>query len=1217
MTEERGARETLAQLAETQAKKIRVLEVSKQQLVRNLLAMRIELENVKSGNKKSSADELERLQDTTEKQLKVLDERLEAEMEKNEVALTEINTLNAELLRKEQELQYCKRTLDEVEHERNTSLVSTAKAQKAAEVHSALARERMWSAEVNAASAQHLLGVVEERAAFSERKQAFEQNGGLNTDARSAAPVERRTSPLDMKRLFSHATDDGSTPVPLFTDSGEGAFPGTTSRRPDGDMEDGSPVLTSEPDGDLMLSEARKLMVTKGLNGALHAHAAYHKFKATRSDVEGEAKALEGPGPVGLAQKVHTKYAEFAAMKALVQAKNDRSLETRAEFAALENRVEELLQESKEQKSRQANESTSLASQRKIESLRLNETAEMCQSITAKFTVFQGSCLMKVQTLHNKVIDFDLLVEKLRRSLQHSERRSKSAQGQVSNISEQLKEKVSEVQMLQSERESLTTRCKEHEAFIEKVLDDLKMSKVEIDELRRMAQDSKNSNSVLRSEAENLQQQYNEAAENFKGRDVKLKEQLKSAEEQISDLQLQLETRDTENAGFRNSLTAQEEEASKLLAQLKSSEESLAATEEHSKTKVEALKTDLSEKDRKMEEQDASLHEKEELLAAQAETLNKMEQDALDFAEKCSSLADANSALEQQLLETQKSHQRESEISLAEATAAAEAAASTAAALEGELALRDSRIAERDDQLAVQESLLAEASKALDEERASVQQLEDTSKAQEALLQEASKALDEERVSVQQLEDTSKAQEALLQEASAALETERTSVSGLEERLNSQESLLREAGEAFEAEKSKAAAAEDILREVREALEQEQSASIQLREQLHSQEALLQQASQALDSDRDTAEHAQNELNSTIQEQMAQIEKQATELSQGREKVAQLEEQATSQEILLQKASEALESEQRASRAWQEQFNSHEKALSDAAHALDMERKKEAGLSEQVSELSKKIAKEQAEREALSKELASQEDLLEAASAALETERKEVEDMATDKAEMAAVLKSVQADLAETSEKIQIVEADCLEKKEEIEILNLRLEEADVACQSAAETVAQATEQRKMAQSQVADLNSQIVGFESKIAAEKKKSDRIVQQLSGQLVASGKTKEATIAQDLARMAKTLENTTDPNKREQIQERIQQLQLLMGGNPSGGDRGLIAVENALEGERKRRQQVEKDLEQALDRQFASQQETERMLEEFEVIMEENKILAEELRALKDT
>ena len=1189
MTEERGARETLAQLAETQEKKIRVLEVSKQQLVRNLLAMRIELENVKSGNKKSSADELERLQDTTEKQLKELEERLEAEMEKNEVALTEINTLNAELLRKEQELQYCKRTLDEVEHERNTSLVSTAKAQKAAEVHSALARERMWSAEVNAASAQHLLGVVEERAAFSERKQAFEQNGGLNTDARSAAPVERRTSPLDMKRLFSHATDDGSTPVPLFTDSGEGAFPGTTSRRPDGDMEDGSPVLTSEPDGDLMLSEARKLMVTKGLNGALHAHAAYHKFKATRSDVEGEAKALEGPGPVGLAQKVHTKYAEFAAMKALVQAKNDRSLETRAEIAALENRVEELLQESKEQKSRQANESTSLASQRKIESLRLNETAEMCQSITAKFTVFQGSCLMKVQTLHNKIIDFDLLVEKLRRSLQHSERRSKSAQGQVSNISEQLKEKVSEVQMLQSERESLTTRCKEHEAFIEKVLDDLKMSKVEIDELRRMAQDSKNSNSVLRSEAENLQQQYNEAAENFKGRDAKLKEQLKSAEEQISDLQLQLETRDTENAGFRKSLTAQEEEASKLLAQLKSSEESLAATEEHLKTKVEALKTDLSEKDRKMEEQDASLHEKEELLAAQAETLNKMEQDALDFAEKCSSLADANSALEQQLLETQKSHQRESEISLAEATAAAEAAASTAAALEGELALRDSRIAERDDQLAVQESLLAEASKALDEERASVQQLEDTSKAQEALLQEAS----------------------------TALETERTSVSGLEERLNSQESLLREAGEAFEAEKSKAAAAEDILREVREALEQEQSASIQLREQLHSQEALLQQASQALDSDRDTAEHTQNELNSTIQEQMAQIEKQATELSQGREKVAQLEEQATSQEILLQKASEALESEQRASRAWQEQFNSHEKALSDAAHALDMERKKEAVLSEQVSELSKKIAKEQAEREALSKELASQEDLLEAASAALETERKEVEDMATDKAEMAAVLKSVQADLAETSEKFQIVEADCLEKKEEIEILNLRLEEADVACQSAAETVAQATEQRKMAQSQVADLNSQIVGFESKIAAEKKKSDRIVQQLSGQLVASGKTKEATIAQDLARMAKTLENTTDPSKREQIQERIQQLQLLMGGNPSGGDRGLIAVENALEGERKRRQQVEKDLEQALDRQFASQQETERMLEEFEVIMEENKILAEELRALKDT
>lgn len=1192
MTEERGARETLAQLAETQEKKIRVLEVSKQQLVRNMLAMRIELENVKSGNQKSSADELERLQERAEKQLKDLEELLEVEREKNEVALSEINTLNAELLRKEQELQYCKRTLDEVEHERNTSLVSTAKAQQAAEVHSALARERMWSAEINAASAQHLLGVVEERAAFSERKQAFEQKGGLNTDARSAATVERRTSPLDMKRLFSHAADDGSTPTPLFTDSVEGAFPAnTTSRRPDED----SPVLTSEPDGDLMLSEARKLMVTNSLNGALNAHAAYHKFKATSSDVEGGAKALEGPGPVHMAQEVHTKYAEFAAMKALVQAKNDRSLETRAEIAALENRVEELLQESKEQKSRQVNESTSLASQRKIESLRLNETAEMCQSITAKFTVFQGSCLMKIQTLHNKVIDFDLLVEKLRRSLQHSERRSKSAQGQVSNISEQLKEKVSEVQTLQSERESLTTRCKEHEAFIEKVLDDLKLSKVEIDELRRVAQDSKNSNSMLRSEAENLQQQYNEAAENFKERDAKLKEQLKSAEGQISDLQLQLEARDTENAGVRNSLTAQEEETSKLLARLKSSEESLEVAQENLKAKVEdfagqmeALKTDLSEKDRKLDEQGASLNEKEDLLAAQAETLNKMEQEALDFAEKCSTLADANSTLEQQLLETQENHQRESESSLAEATAAAEVAASNAAKLESELAQRDDWIAERDDKLAVQETLLAEASKALDEERASVQQLEDTLKAQEALLQEAS----------------------------AALENERTNVSDLEERLNSQESLLRESGEAFEAEKSKARAAEDLLQEVREAFEQEQSVSTQLREQLHSQEGLLQQASQALDSDRDKYQNTQNELNSTIQEQRTQIEKQATELYEGREKISELEEQASSQEVLLHQASEALESEQRASRALQEQVNSHEIALSDAAQALDMERKNEAALSEQVSELGKKVAKEQREREALSKELASQEDLLEAASAALETERKEVEDMATEKAEMAAVLKSVQADLAETAEKIQVIEAECMEKKEEIEILNLRLEEADVACQSAAETVAQATQQRNLAQSQVADLNSQIVGFESKIAAEKKKSDRIVQQLSGQLVASGKTKEATIAQDLARMAKTLENTSDPSKREQIQERIQQLQLLMGGNPSGGDRGLIAVENALEGERKRRQQVEKDLEQALDRQFASQQETERMLEEFEVIMEENKILSEELRALKD-
>ena len=43
---------------------------------------------------------------------------------------------------------------------------------------------------------------------------------------------------------------------------------------------------------------------------------------------------------------------------------------------------------------------------------------------------------------------------------------------------------------------------------------------------------------------------------------------------------------------------------------------------------------------------------------------------------------------------------------------------------------------------------------------------------------------------------------------------------------------------------------------------------------------------------------------------------------------------------------------------------------------------------------------------------------------------------------------------------------------------------------------------------------------------------------------------------------------------------------MGGNLSRSDRGLIAVENALEAERNQCQQVEKDLEQVLDRQFPS-------------------------------
>ena len=1198
MTEERGARETLAQLAETQEKKIRVLEVSKQQLVRNLLAMRIDLENVKSRNQKSSADELERLQAQAEHDVQELEERLAGEQEKNEVATSEIMSLNAELLRKEQELQYCKRTLDEVEHERNTSLASTAKARQAAEVHSALARERMWSAEVNAASAQHLLGVVEERAAFSERKQVFDQNGGFTTDAKSAAPVERRTSPLDMKRLFMHATDDGSTPLPRFPESRDSVLAGTASRRAGGGAKE-SPMQTVEPDGDLMLSEARKLMVTNDLDVALSAHANYHKFKATKSNIEGSPKALEVLEPVDTTRLVHSKYAEFAAM---VQAKTDRSLETRAEIAGLEGRVEELVQQNEEMKSRHANDMNSVASQKKIEALRLNETAEMCQSITAKFTVFQGSCLMKVQTLHNKIIDFDLLLEKLRRSQQLADRRSKSAKSQVSSLTEKLKEKSAEYLSLQNDRESLATRCKEHEAFIEKVLDDLKGSRVEVEELRRMAQESKNSNLGLQSEAENLQQQYREAAENFATKDSSRKAELNEAEERIAELQQELESQVATNADFRNNVSMQQEEASRLVAKLEASEESLEAAREELRETVARFEDDIcalkgegeqksaeiAELGEAVTEREAKVLEQDNLLSAQEDTLNKMEQDVLDFAEKCSSLADANAALELQLLESQKSLASANELSQAEASDAA----SAVAALE-------STLAERNSQLEEQEALLAEASKALDEERAVIQQLQDASKNQEDMLQEATQSLEAERASVSELEARISSQEALLQEAGQALDTEKSTAFSAQEQLHEQ--LAHQEG---------------LLREASEALDQEKAESSQLRDQLQSQEVLLQQASQALDSDRDQAEATQNELRAKVTAQEAKIEEQHADLERERENTAKLEEQVNTQETLLQQASEALENEQRVNHESQEQAAAQEALIAEAAQALDSERKRGVELSEKIAALDRSVEVERSERDSLAKELAAQENLLEAASAALETERKEVEEVAQQKDEISSILKSVELDLSDTSDKLQAVEAECIEKKEEIEILNLRLEEADVACQSAAETVALATEQRAAAQAQVADLNSQIVGFESKIQAEKKKSDRIVQQLSGQLVASGKSKEASIAQDLARMAKTLENTTDPSKREQLQERIQQLQLLLGGNPSGGDRGLLAVENALEAERTRRQQVEKDLENALDRQFASQQETERMLEEFEVIVEENKILAEELRALKE-
>ena len=153
-----------------------------------------------------------------------------------------------------------------------------------------------------------------------------------------------------------------------------------------------------------------------------------------------------------------------------------------------------------------------------------------------------------------------------------------------------------------------------------------------------MAKESKNSNLGLQSEAESLQQQYREAAENFAAKDSIRKVELNEAEERIAELQQALEASE-------ESLAAAREELQETVVRF---EDNICAL----KSEGEQKSAEMVELGETVAERDAKILEQDNLLSAQEDTLNRMEQDALDFAEKCSSLADANAALELQLLES-------------------------------------------------------------------------------------------------------------------------------------------------------------------------------------------------------------------------------------------------------------------------------------------------------------------------------------------------------------------------------------------------------------------------------------------------------------------------------------------------------------------------------------------------------------------------------------
>lgn len=356
LTEERTARVHAERLADSHAKNSRVLEVSKTELVRKMLSMKIRMEKEereKARKLQSEPSSLEVISDM-KKQIEVTrgeltdsTHDLAEESRRSAIAAQELVNMNRTMRTLEEELRETKQKLSETERSKHEVMIRSTNFDKRVRAREALSENRLVSAEVQSANAQSLLEKLEERIAYLDRRDALgggpQPTPGVAPAAAGTEDNENKVPPLahpeprlgSAEKFYRSSRPSTSAPAPSaakkpppFVDPDRRAVytqqvlknvdlvqdlakPGA----PGGQSQASFSVPNMvENDGDLHISEARTVLVDpRKLDPTVGAHMDYLTFKAFSAQDGRSRGAKSNASDLDRASYIHQR--QFAARK--------------------------------------------------------------------------------------------------------------------------------------------------------------------------------------------------------------------------------------------------------------------------------------------------------------------------------------------------------------------------------------------------------------------------------------------------------------------------------------------------------------------------------------------------------------------------------------------------------------------------------------------------------------------------------------------------------------------------------------------------------------------------------------------------------------------------------------------------------------------------------------------------------------------------------------
>ncbi|QDZ24096.1 hypothetical protein A3770_12p66140 [Chloropicon primus] len=339
LSHERAARKHAERLADSHAKSTRVLEVSKTELVRKLLGMKIKLEKEeREKTKRMQAEpsstmviaDMKKQIEVTRDELTESTHCLAEESRKSAIAAQELVTMNQTMRGLEEELRQTKQKLSETERSKHEVMIRSSNYDKWVRARESMSENRLASAEVQSANAQDLLSKLEERIAYLDRRDQVVHGASVPGVRGSARKVEKGGGHAPA----AEDGEEGENKVPPPSSSSASKF----SSYEDADKRAAlrAQVLknvdiahdlhkstrteasfhvpnTVEHDGDLHMSEARTVLVDPNkLDPTVGAHMDYLTFKAFSSSEKLGARKTHSTD-LGRASYVHQ--AQFASKK--------------------------------------------------------------------------------------------------------------------------------------------------------------------------------------------------------------------------------------------------------------------------------------------------------------------------------------------------------------------------------------------------------------------------------------------------------------------------------------------------------------------------------------------------------------------------------------------------------------------------------------------------------------------------------------------------------------------------------------------------------------------------------------------------------------------------------------------------------------------------------------------------------------------------------------